>query len=208
MAPAMAITPAARVVMIHLLSSGSAPSYSPVSGGQPPRRHKGKWLDPVEPDRGIRGIRDKRIAGLVKTCDAGRRRAYPGKLVQHGEDFAGAGRSRRGAPAVISQDDLAIIRLAGGAQRAGLAGVSDADSHSRHRALKPGQHLAIEIGYPRIGGSHVNDYEQPVSEPSEELLIRRRKRISAILSDVQDDRYLRGTADQDSGGADHECGPG
>src|SRR5215831_4640704 len=207
MAPAMAITPAARVVMIHLLSSGSAPSYSPVSGGQPPRRHKGKWLDPVEPDRGIRGIRDKRIAGLVKTCDAGRRRAYPGKLVQHGQDFAGASRPRCGAPAVISQDDLAIIRLAGGAQRAGLARGSDPDSHSRHRALKPGQHLAIEIDDPRIGGSHVNGNEQPFSEPSEELLIRQRKRISAIRSDVENDRYLHSTGDQDSACADDECGP-
>src|SRR5215813_10365036 len=175
MAPAMAITPAARVVMIHLLSSESAPSHAPVAGGQPPRRHKGKWLDPVEPDRGIRGIRDKRIAGLVQTGGAGRRRAYPGKLVQHGQDFAGAGRTRRGAPAVISQDDLAIIRLAGGAQRAGLARVSDLDSHSRHRALEPGEHLAIEIDDPRIGASHVNGYEQPVAEPTEELLIRRRK---------------------------------
>ena len=126
------------------------------SGGKPPRGRKGKRLDPVEPERGIRAIRDERIAGLVPAGGGGSRWVHTGELVQHRQDLACAGRPRRGAPAVIGHDDLAVIGLAGGAQKAGLAGIGDPDSDSRHRALQSGEHFPIEVDKPGIRGGHVN----------------------------------------------------
>ena len=49
---------------------------------------KGERLHPVEPDRGIRGIRDERIAGFVRDGGTGRGQPHPGKLVENRKDLA------------------------------------------------------------------------------------------------------------------------
>ena len=123
---------------------------------EPPGDGKGERRHPVEPDRGIRGIRDERIAGFVKGGSTRRGQPHSGKLVENRKDLARAGRSCRGALSMIGQDDLAIVLIPAGTEGAYLIGLGDPDRDPRHRASEPGEYFSIKVDKPGIRGGHVN----------------------------------------------------
>src|SRR5256885_8143565 len=113
------------------------------------------------------------MARFVRARGTRRGQANAGKLVENGKDLARAGRSCRGAVAMIGQDDLAIVLVAGGAEGACLTGFGDSDGDPRHRAFEPGKNFSIEIDKPRIRGGHVDRHEQSLLELPEQLQIGR-----------------------------------
>ena len=161
-------------------------------------------MHPVEPDRGIRGIRDERIAGFVWTSGTRRWRADPGKLVQDWQDLARPGRPGRSTLPTVGQDDLTVILIAGAAEGTCLPLLGDADRHSRHCALEPGKDFSVEICHPRIRRGHVNRHKQPLRKLTEQLLIGQRERVAPIRGDVDNCLCLRRHGDHDRGPDDDE----
>jgi hypothetical protein len=60
------------------------------------------------------------------------------------------------------QDDLAIVLIAGGTERAFLTGLGDPDGDPQHRAFESGKNLSVEVDKPGIRGGHVNRHQQSV----------------------------------------------